>query len=66
MDADERLDAAWKQAIREQLADGRDLPRGEAEVVYKLGWLDGFDAAMSEAKSLLAPAVADFKKLLEG
>ncbi len=66
MDADERLDAAWKQAVREQAADGRDLSRGDAEVVYKLGWLDGFNAAMSKAQGLLAPAVADFKKLLEG
>ncbi len=66
MDAEERLDAAWKQAVREQSEDGRDLVRGDAEIVYKLGWLDGFDAAMREAKALLAQAVADFQKLLEG
>ncbi len=66
MDADERLDAAWKQAISENLADGLDLQRGKAEVVFKLGWIDGFNAAMRQAAESLAPAVADFQKLLEG
>ncbi len=66
MDADELLDAAWLAATAEAFADQRDLRAADAETAYKLGWIDGHNAALRKAQGLLAPAVADFQKLLEG
>ncbi len=66
MDADSTLENAYRTARREALAEGRNLDAADGETAYKLGWIDGYWAAMREASDRLAPAVADFKKLLEG
>ncbi len=66
LDADSTLENAYRTARREALADGRNLDAADGETAYKLGWIDGFNAAMSQARGLLDPALADFQKLLEG
>ncbi len=66
MDADSTLENSYRTARREALAEGRNLDAADGETAYKLGWIDGFNAALRKAQGLLAPAVADFKKLLEG
>ncbi len=66
LDADDTLENAYRTARTEALAEGRNLDAADGETAYKLGWIDGHNAALRKARGLLAPAVADFQKLLEG
>ncbi len=66
MDADSTLENAYRTARIEALAEGRNLDAADGETAYKIGWIDGYTAAMSHVRGLLDPALADFKKLLEG
>ncbi len=63
MDA-KRLNEAYEMAAAQCRAEGRSLATADGETAWKLGWIDGFNAAVFQMRRLVEQPMADLTKVL--